>query len=136
MDHVYSIPGKLTVRYDPSSRAIIDTWTNYGVTLAEFRAAVLEKGLSHARAKGGKAWIVDSSAARGSFSQEIQDCIDREVFPAFAHEGIKHFISITSHSAVTRMSILTYQSKVGPHGIILVEASSEEDAVAWLLKNA
>ena len=135
--NVHSIPGKLQVTWRDDVKAIVDTWSTYFVSLDEFKTAVLEKGLSHAKANGGVAWIVDSSSAKGVFSQEIQDFIGSDVFPAFASIGIKYFITITSQvSALTKMTVKTYASKTGPHGLQLVELNSVDDAVAWLKANA
>lgn len=132
---VYSIPGKLNVQWLPQVRAIVDGWQTYAVTLAEFREAVLVRGLSHARQNKGCAWIVDSSAAKGVFSEEIQRFIGSDVFPAFAKNGITHFITISSSSSLTNMSISAYKAKLGPNGIKLVELGSVEQAAEWLAQN-
>lgn len=135
--HVYSIPGQLEVSWQEDVRAIIDTWSSYDITLDDFREAVLVKGLDHAKAHGGQAWIVDSSQARGVFSQEIQDFIGSDIFPAFAANGIKYFITINSEvSALTRMTVNRYKAQVGPNGLQLLEVQSVGDAVMWLLRNA
>ncbi len=137
MEHVFSIPSKLDVHWNKEVRAIVDTWTTYFVTLDEFSEAVLEKGLKHAKANNGQAYIVDSSKAVGVFSKEIQDFIGSDIFPAFATNGIKYFITInTTDSATTRLTVKTYQAKTGPHGLQLVEVKSVEDAIAWLKENA
>jgi hypothetical protein len=133
---LFSIPGKLTVSWQDEVRAVVDTWINYMVTVEEFRNAVLVKGLSHARANGGQAWIVDSSRAKGVFSQEIQAFIDTDIFPALAGAGIRYFITITSDSVLTRMTVSNYSSKAGPHGLTLVNLGSVEEAVSWLKRNA
>jgi hypothetical protein len=116
--------------------AIIDTWTDYGITLEQFSEAVLQKGLGHAKNNGGKAWIVDSSGAKGNFSKECQAFIETDVFPAFAENGIKYFITIRSKSALTNITIKNYQAKIGPHGIQLVEAQDVQGAIDWLKANA
>ena len=133
---LHSIPGKLEVEWMGDVKAIVDTWSNYNVTLEEFRDSVLNKGLKHAKANGGVAYIVDSSTAKGVFSQEIQAFIDSDVFPAFAKGGIKYFITITSQvSSVTKMTVKNYSAKAGPHGLKLVELNSLKDAVEWLKLN-
>ena len=135
-EKVYEIPGKLSVAWDPDVKAIIDTWSSYYVTLEEFKNAVLVKGVDYAKSRGVKAWIVDSSQAKGAFSQEIQDFIGSTVFPKFAEIGVKYFITITSQvSAVTKMTVASYASKTGPNGLKLVEVDSAENAVAWLKLN-
>jgi len=130
-----SIPGKLTVAWNAEVRAVVDTWTNYGVTLEEFKQAILGKAVSQAKMNNVRAWIVDSSKANGTFSQEIQDFIGTDIFPAFAKAGVKYFITITSASAVTRMTIRNYTAKLGPNGLKLVDVASVEDAIEWLKKN-
>lgn len=130
---VYEIPGKLKVTWNDEAKAIIDTWTSYSVTLDEFKEAVLVQGVNHGKSHGVKAWIVDSSQAKGSFKQEIQDFIGSDVFPTFAKIGVKYFITIASQeSAITRMSIKHYQAKTGPNGLELVELPSAADAIEWL----
>jgi hypothetical protein len=133
---LHSIPGKLEVTWLEDVKAIVDTWSNYSVSLEEFKDSVLNKGLKHAKAHGGVAYIVDSGTAKGVFSQEIQSFIDSDVFPAFAKGGIKYFITITSQvSSVTKMTIKSYSAKAGPHGLKLVELNSVNDAVEWLKVN-
>ena len=133
---VHEVPGKLKVEWNAKVRAIIDTWTSYAITLDEFREAVLVKGLSHAKKYGGRAWIVDSSQATGAFSQEIQTFIVSDVFPAFAENGIKYFMTITSESAVTKMTVSQYAQEAGPCGLRLVQGRSADGAVEWLKKQA
>ena len=115
---VYSIPGKLEVTWLGDVKSIVDTWSNYNVTLEEFKEAVMSNGLKHAKANGGIAYIVDSSTAKGAFSQEIQTFIGSDAFPAFAKNGIKYFITITSQvSTVTKMAVKSYAAKTGPNGL-------------------
>lgn len=135
--HIYSIPDKLEVVWNPEVRAVVDTWTHYGITLEDFKAAVFEKGINFAKAHQGQAWIVDSSQATGVFSQEIQDFIKDEGFKIFAANGIKYFITINSEvSTLTKMTVNRYKSQVGPHGMELVEVASVADAVTWLKEHA
>ncbi len=132
---VYSIPGKLQVQWAPDAKAIIDCWTSYGVTLAEFREAVLVRGLSHAKQNGGRAWIMDASQASGLFNEDIQKFIGSDVFPSFARSGIKYFVTISSKSSLTNLSIGTYKAKLGPNGIKLLELGSVDQAIQWLKAN-
>ena len=97
---------------------------------------MLRKGLPYAQARGGRAFIVDSSQATGTFSTEIQNFIGSDVFPAFHKAGIKYFITILSKSAITNMGIKTYSAKTGPLGIELVTAAGIPEALDWLKKNA
>jgi hypothetical protein len=136
MGQLEGIPGKVSVVWNPDVRAMIDTWTNYVVTLDEFRDCVAVRGVNYAKANGGRAWIVDSSGAKGAFPQAIQDYIGSTLFPLFAKSGIKWFITVSSQSVVTNMSIAHYSSQAGPHGLQLVEAASAAGAVEWLKKHA
>jgi hypothetical protein len=136
MDQVHNVPDKLNVQWVPEVKAVLDTWTSYFITLPSFREAVLEKALSFAKDQGVRAWIVDSSKAKGAFSQEIQDFIGSDVFPAFAKAGVKYFVTITSTSALTNMTIGSYAAKLGPNGLKLVEATSAAAAIEWLKQNA
>lgn len=132
MEPIQSIPGKMSSQWDAHHKAVIDTWESYFVTLDAFREAVLVKGLGFARAHGGRAWIVDSSKAKGAFSQDVQTFIGEQLFKEFARAGIRYFIPIKSQSAVTNMTITSYASQVGPAGIELVELPSVQDALAWI----
>jgi len=138
MSVIHEIPGKLTVEWEPTVRAIVDHWSAMAlVTLPEFRTAILEKGLQHAIANRGHAYIVDNSMAKGAFSQEIQGFIGTDVFPAFAKGGIKYFLTVASAgSPLANLAAKKYQSKVGPNGIQLVEVPSVEEAKRWLRENA
>lgn len=134
---IHSIPGKFEVNWLDDVKAILDKVTNYSISLEEFKEAVLDKGLNHSIANGGIAWIVDSSAAEGIFNAEIQNFIGSDVFPAFAKNGIKYFITINSKTNIlTSMTVKTFQSKTKPHGLKLVEVNTVEDAKNWLKQNS
>ena len=132
---IYEIPNKLLVEWEPTVRAVIDTWTTYFISLDEFRDAILTHGVNYAKAYKAQAWIVDSHKAKGVFSPEIQDFIVSDIFPTFAQIGIKYFMTINAEEAVTRLTVNQYSSKVGPHGLKLIEGSSTNGAIEWLKKN-
>ena len=132
---IYEIPGKLTGTWNGEAKAVIDTWTNYFITLDQFKEAILVKGVNHAKANGAIAWIVDSHLAKGVFSEEIQKFIETDVFPAFAQIGIKYFMTVTAENALTKITVDQYASKVGPAGIKLLDGSSVQGAMEWLKKN-
>lgn len=130
---IHSIPGYLEVKWLDDVRSMLDTWTNYTVTLPQFREAVLEKGVSHAGPRKAIGWIVDSSKAKGAFSQEIQKFIETDIFPAFAGIGVKYFCTINSQaSPTTRMTVDRYSAQTGPHGLTLVQADTTTDAIQFL----
>jgi hypothetical protein len=133
---VYEIPNKLLVEWEPSVRAMIDTWTTYFVSLDEFRDAILIHGVNYAEANNGQAWIVDSHKARGVFGPEIQDFIVSDIFPAFARIGIKYFMTINAEEALTRLTVNQYSAEAGPLGLKVIKGSSAEGAIEWLKKNA
>ena len=133
---IHEVPGKLMCEWDSLARAVVDTWTNYSITLDEFSHAVLTKGLTYSAANGGRAWIVDSSKAKGAFSQEIQDYIASDVFPAFQKNGVEYFMTITPESAITKMTVSRYSQQAGPCGLQLVEAQSRDGAIEWLKTQA
>jgi hypothetical protein len=138
MDLIYEIPDKIKVAWESSVRAVVDQWSGLAmVTVSDFRTAILEIGLPHAIAHGGRAYIVDNSAAMGGFSLAVQDFIADEVFPAFAKAGIKYFIIVPSaESPLANMSALKYEARLGPFGIEGVAAPSLVAAVAWLQEQA
>jgi len=130
---IHNIPGKLEVTWREDVKAIVDTWTSYFVTMEDFKEAVLIKGLNHAKENGGIAWIVDSSIAKGAFSQEIQDFIGTDLFPAFQKNGIKYFITINSNvSAITKMTVNEYSFKTALSGLKLIEINSIDEAITCL----
>ncbi|HEY5959579.1 MAG TPA: hypothetical protein VIV60_23655 [Polyangiaceae bacterium] len=131
---VHEIPGKLRVAFDMDAKAIIDRWETFAVTLEEFRDAVLIRGVTYGSRYGVRAWIVDSSAAKGAFPPAVQLLIEKEVFPTFAKIGVKQFLTITSKSAITNLSIMNFVSKLGPNGIELIETGSVSDALT-IIKN-
>ncbi len=133
MEKVFEIKNKLKVTWNPEVRAIVDTWTTYFITLEEFKNSVLVEGLNHAKAHNGQAWIVDSSSAKGVFSQEIQKFIESDIFPAFLENGIKYFITINSKTdPVTRLTVNQYKSTATASGLQMIELNSVKDAVLWL----
>ena len=133
---VYNIGGKLEVKWLPEVKAITDKWHSYAVTLNEFQKAVMDKGLNYAKASNGRAWIADSSEAKGVFSKDIQDYINSDVFPNFSKNGIKYFITIKPKNSLTDLSVKKYSEKVGPNGMKLVETNSLDEAVNYLKFNS
>jgi hypothetical protein len=130
---IQEIPGKMVSTWEADVKAVLDTWTTYHVTLQEFENAVLIKGVNFAKANGGIAWIVDSSTAKGVFSQEIQEFIGSTIFPAFVQNGIKFFITIRPNiPGFTNVTVSTYSFKVEPAGLHLVDVKSVSDAKMWL----
>jgi hypothetical protein len=133
---IHSIPGKLEIIWLEEVKAILDKWTNYNITLSDFKEATLRKGLRHSANNDGRAYIVDSSEAIGVFSKEIQEFIETDIFPAFATNGIKYFITINSKkSAITEINVKVYSEKVKPAGITLVEMDSLDQAIDFLKQN-
>ncbi len=133
---IHEIPNKLLCEWESESKAVIDTWTTYNISLEEFKEAVLVKGVNYGKENGVKAWIVDSHKAKGVFSQEIQEFIDTDIFPTFARIGVKYFMPINSDNAITNLTISQYSTSAGPHGLKVLNGSSAEGAVNWLKKNA
>ncbi len=134
---IYEISGKMVGVWNTEAKAMVDTWENYSVSLDEYQGAVVNTGVAYAKANGGIAWVVDSSNAKGVFSQEIQKFIESDVFRIFAENGIKYFIAINSElSALTRMTVKQYSTQAGPHGVKMVETKTVKDAIMWLKENA
>lgn len=132
---VYSIPQKMDTHWLPEVKAILDTVHSYALSLSEFKTAVIEKGLTHSKTFSGRAWIVDSSEAQGVFSPDIQNFIGSDVFPSFANNGIKYFITIPPQKdTLAKITVKRFSDKAGPNGLKLVEASSLEVALDFLKK--
>jgi hypothetical protein len=132
---VHEIPGVLLVEWNEEVKTIIDTWSTYMIQARQFREAILIKGLAQAKAFGARAWVVDSSKAKGAFPQDVQTLIETEVFKAFAVIGIKHFISVKSASAITNMSLSRVTAQLGPCGLQMVETPDVNSAITWLKEN-
>ena len=134
---IQEIQGKMISTWEADVNAILDTWTDYYVSLDEFRDAVLIKGLGFAKKHGGSAWIVDSSKAKGVFSQELQQFIASDVFKTFFDNGIKFFITIKPNvPGLTSMNVRSYSANAGPAGIKLIDVSSVADAKMWLKEHS
>lgn len=129
---IHEIPGALVMEWNDEGKVIVDHWLKYTVKVEEFREAILKKGLSYAKARGARAWVVDSSKATGTYPQEVQDLIAKEVFKAFAGIGIKSFIPIKSGSAITNLAFNRVTSQMGPSGIHMVEVPDLKTALTWL----
>jgi hypothetical protein len=129
---VHEIPDTLLVEWNDQVKTMVDTWSTYKITVPQFREAILSKGLAHARAHGGRAWVMDATKAKGAFTPEIQKLIETEVFKAFAAAGVKHFITIKSASTITNMSIKSFTAHLGPCGIQMLEVPDVDKAIAWL----
>jgi hypothetical protein len=129
---ICEIPGVLLVEWNEESKTVVDTWSSYFIQVPQFREAILNKGLSFAKSNRARAWVVDSSKARGAFPHEVQQLIETEVFKAFASIGIKYFITIKSSSAIANMAMSRVVSQLGPCGILMVEVPDLNTAIAWL----
>ncbi len=130
---IYEIPHVLLVEWIEDVKAMVDTWSSYTIGVPQFREAILDKGIAHAKGHAARAWIMDATKAKGAFSQEIQQLIETEVFKTFAAIGIKYFITIKSAgSAITNLSIRSFTAHLGPCGIQMVEVPDLSKAIAWL----
>ncbi len=130
---VHEIPGTLLVEWNDEVKTMVDTWSTYSIKVPQFREAILNKGVAHARAHRGRAWVMDATRAKGAFSQDVQKLIETEVFKAFAAIGVKYFITIKSaSSAITNMAIKSFTAHIGPSGIQMVEVPDVDKAIAWL----
>jgi hypothetical protein len=129
---LHDIPTKMTAYWIAEHRCVLDEWANYFVTLAEFKEAVMVKGLAASKQHGGRAWVVDSRNARGVFPEEVQQYIANTCFQEFMKAGVKFFITIRSKSASTNLGIQRYEKQAGPAGIQLVTVESPEAAFEFL----
>lgn len=130
---IIEVPSKFVTSWLPEHKAVLYEWANYFVTLTEFRSAVFDKALDFSKQQGGRAWIVDSSKAKGVFSDDIQQFIATQGFKLMFQKGVKHFITIRSAvSTTTNMTIARYEKVAGPAGIGLVTVDSLEDALHFL----
>ena len=129
---VHEIPGVVVIEWNDEVKATFDTWSTYTIKVPQFREAILEKGVANARARGGRAWVMDATMAKGAFAQDVQTLIETEVFKIFAAIGIMYFVTIKSASTITNMSITRYTAHLGPNGIQMVEVPSREKAIEWL----
>jgi hypothetical protein len=130
---VHEIPGTLVVEWNEDAKAMIDTWSSYIITVPQFREAILGKGMSYAKAHGGRAWVMDGTKAQGAMSKDVQSLIEAEVFKAFAAIGIKYFVTIKStESALANSAIKRFVSHLGPSGIQMVEVPNQRKAIEWL----
>ncbi len=134
---LYEISEKMSSEWNAEVKAVVDTWHDYTVSLDQYKGAVIDTGVAYSKVNGGIAWVVDSSKAKGVFSQEIQKFIETDVFRIFAENGIKYFIAINSElSALTRMTVKQYSTQAGPHGVQMIETKTVKDAIMWLKENA
>jgi len=130
---VHEIPGLLRVEWNDEAKAVIDTWSSYAIKVPQFREAILQKGVAHAKLHGARAWVMDATKAKGAFPPEVQALIENEVFKTFASIGVKYFLTIKSaDSTVTNLSIKSFTAHLGPSGIQMVEVPDQKTALAWL----
>ena len=130
---IHEIPNVLRVEWDDEAKAMVDTWSSYGIKVPQFREAVLQKAVAYAKAHGARAWVMDATSAKGAFPADVQKLIETEVFKAFAAIGIKYFVTIKSAaSTITNMSIKSFTSYLGPAGIQMVDVPDHKKAIAWL----
>ena len=129
---IHEVPGVLVMEWNDQGKVVVDTWLKYTIKTAEFREAILKKGVGYAKARGARAWVVDSSKATGTYAQEVQDLIAKEVFKAFAAIGVKYFITIKSGSAITNLAFNRVTSQLGPSGIQMVDVPDLKTALTWL----
>lgn len=129
---IHEIPGVVLVEWNDESKTVVDTWSSYMIQVPQFREAILTKGIEVAQANKARAWIVDSSKAKGAFRPEVQTLIEAEVFKEFAAIGIKVFITVKSSSAITNMAMNRVTANLGPFGIQMVDVPDLQAAIAWL----
>jgi hypothetical protein len=129
---IHEILGVVVVEWNEETKTVVDTWTSYTIKVSEFREAILTKGLAYAKAQHARAWVVDSSKAKGAYPPDVQDLIAKEVFKEFAGIGIKYFVTIKSDSAIANLAFNRVTAQLGPYGIQMVEVPDLSGAIAWL----
>ncbi len=126
------IPGKFTSFWLADARAALDEWTNFFVTLPDFKQAVFDTALAAAARKGARAWIVDSTKAKGALPEEVQTFIGKQGHALMAKNKIEHFITLRPTSATTTMSLQRVERVVGPSGMKLITVESVDAALEYL----
>lgn len=129
MMNIYSIDNKLDVSWYPGIRTVLESWKDFSVDLEEFRKAVFVKGINHAKASQGKAWIHDSHAVAGAYPADVQEMVDRDRFAALGWTGAQFFITINPSATEVK---ITQAGSDATRGVALVEAPSVDAAVAWV----
>ncbi len=133
---LHEIPGKVISTWEADVKSVLDTWSNYSISLEEFQEMFVGKSLEYAKHNGGIAFIIDSSFAKGQLAPEIQDYIARTAYQKLLNNGIKNFITIKPMvPGLTNLTVKNYSANAGPAGIQLIEVSSVEDAKLWLKEN-
>ena len=130
--NIFSLDHKVDVSWHPEVAAVLETWQDCDVDLESFRKAVFVKGINHAKASQARAWILDTSAASGPFSAEVETMIAENRFPALAWVGARWWVEIDptlSASEVTPGSEATRQ-------LTCVRVPSQAEAFAWLKAQA
>jgi len=132
---VYDIPGIMNIRLNKDLNTIIVTWFNYHIVQSDLKHAVIDVALNYAVAHNVKFWIADSTNAEGVFSKDCHKYIDNCIFSAFAENGIKYFITLTSEvSALTRLTVKTYSDYTARNGLKLMKFNNLDDALLWIEK--
>ena len=134
---VYEVSGILKGEHDTTYGSMIDSWQSMLISADQFKDHIFEIGVPYAKANQVTAWIVDTSKAKGVFKKEVLELIDKEVAPAFAGIGIKHFITITPESALTKLTVnkIEQLNSADQHGMHVFSLPSTDSALQWLQDN-
>ena len=136
MKNFFEIPDKLELSCNEDVNAVITTWTSYTISNDDFKKAILNEGLYHAKQNKCKAWIVDSSKATGLFKKDQLDFIDKEVFPELSKNGIEYFFSIKPEDSLfTELTVKRFTSMTSSHNMKLIEVNNVDEAINWLKDN-
>ncbi len=114
---IYSIPGKLVTHYHSDTRTIIDTWTDMSVSLEEWKSTIYDIGIMNFAAQNGaKAWITDTSNAKGVFNRDIQEFRAKTSAAAMEKSGIKCFFTVLPQSAISKLAAYQTSKNYAGHG--------------------
>lgn len=132
MMNIYSIPDKLEVNWYPDITTVVEIWKNRDVPFEEFRKAVFVKGINHAKASQGRAWIFDGSQSTGSFNAEIQGMIEHDRFAALAWVGAKYYFDVDPAVA----EVAPNGDAATTNGVQCLKAPNVDAALAWIRSQA
>lgn len=127
---LYDAPGICSASLDAVRGVIHAVWHKFPGN-GHFRPSL--DAQSHAVAAGKARYvIVDVSKASGVPTQEDQEYLVKQTFPAYKRGGLKAIVTIVPASALTKMGAQRWQDSGAQFGFRMFEAGSVADAEALL----
>lgn len=131
MQKIYEKEGFITVTFYEKPMYILFNWSKFSVSLAEMQELHM-KTCEFVQNKKVKTLIGNTSKTTGVLFNECVEWFGKEQIPRLSKAGLKRFVTVVPHTALSRHSSKSWQQAV--EGIDLYNCDTLEDAMNLIIE--